>query len=85
METRVAVIAIIAENTEAIARINGILHDYADYIIGRMGLPYRQKGLSIISVVVDAPQQVTSALAGKIGRFDGVSTKTAYASATCGD
>lgn len=79
MDTRVAIIAIIVENTETVEKINGILHDYADHIIGRMGLPYRQKGLNIISVVVDAPQEVTSALSGRIGRLDGVSAKTAYA------
>ena len=79
MDTRVAVIAIIVEDTGTVEKINDILHYYADYIIGRMGLPYRLKGLNIISVVVDAPQEITSALSGKIGRLDGVSAKTAYA------
>ena len=78
METRVAVMSIIVENSESVETINAILHDYGQYIIGRMGLPYREKGVSIISVVLDAPQDVISALAGRIGRLPGVSAKTAY-------
>ena len=82
METRVAVIGIIVENPDAIAGMNQTLHDYAQYIIGRMGIPYREKGISIISIAVDAPQDVISALSGKIGRIDGISAKTAYSGYT---
>ena len=78
METRVALIGIIVENSESSAQLNALLHDAGQYIIGRMGLPYREKGVSIISVVLDAPQDVISALSGKIGRLSGVSAKTAY-------
>ena len=78
METRVALIGIIVENSESTAQLNALLHDAGQYIIGRMGLPYREKGVSIISVVLDAPQDVISALAGRIGRLAGVSAKTAY-------
>lgn len=78
METRIAVIGIIVENKKSVEALNGILHDFGDVIIGRMGLPYKEKGLNIISVVVDAPQDVISALAGKIGTLEGVSSKTAF-------
>ena len=80
METRVAVMSIIVEKGDAVERINAILHEYGEYIIGRMGIPYRQKGISIISIALDAPQNVTSTIAGKIGGLDGVSVKTAYSS-----
>ena len=82
METRVAVIGIIVENSQSIEELNRILHDYASYIVGRMGIPYRQRGLSIISVVVDAPQDTISALSGAVGRLEGVSTKTAFSNYT---
>ena len=78
METRVAVISIIVAKEEAVERLNAILHDYAKYIIGRMGLPYRAKGVNIICVAVDAPNDAISALSGKLGSLDGVSVKTAY-------
>ncbi|MCR5377337.1 MAG: iron-only hydrogenase system regulator [Lachnospiraceae bacterium] len=78
METRVAVISIIVENTESTERLNAILHEYGEYIIGRMGLPYRARGVNIICVAVDAPQDIISALSGKIGRLPGVTGKTAY-------
>ena len=78
MESRVALIGIIVEKSESEEKINIILHDYAPYILGRMGLPYREKGISIISIAVDAPQDVISTLSGKIGRLEGVSAKTAY-------
>lgn len=78
METRVAVIAIIIEKEEAAEGVNTILHAYRRYIIGRMGIPYREKGINIISVAVDAPEPEITALSGKIGRLQGVSTKTAY-------
>ncbi len=81
METRIAVIGIVVENEDAVERLNEILHEYRSYIIGRMGIPYRQKSLSIISIAVDAPTDAINALTGKIGKLDGVSSKTAYAKA----
>ena len=78
METRVAVISIIIENPGAVQEMNEILHQYSEYIIGRMGIPYRKRGISIISIAVDAPQDQISALSGKIGRLEGVSSKAAY-------
>ncbi len=78
METRIALIGIMVEDPEAAERINQALHQYNPYIIGRMGLPYREKGLSIISVVLDAPGDIISALSGKLGMIPGVTTKTLY-------
>lgn len=79
METRVACITIIIENADSVEKMNALLHDYARYIIGRMGIPYREKGISIISIAIDAPQDLTSELSGKIGRLEGVTVKTIYA------
>lgn len=79
METRVAIIGIIVGDANSAPRLNEILHEYGGCIIGRMGLPYRQKGVNIISVAVDAPEDVISALSGKLGHLPGVSVKTAYA------
>lgn len=78
METRVAVISIIVENEKVIEELNHLLHENGKYIIGRMGIPYREKGINIISIAIDAPQDIISSLSGKIGRLKGVSTKTAY-------
>ena len=78
METRIAVISIIVEKPDAAAAVNDLLHQYSQYIIGRMGIPYRQRGISIISVAMEAPQDAISALSGKLGRMDGVSAKAAY-------
>ena len=80
MDTRVAVISIIVENPEAIVtlKLNDLLHEAGNYIIGRMGIPYREKGINIISIAIDAPQDMISSLSGKIGRLKGVSAKTAY-------
>ena len=78
MDSRVALIGIIVEDPEAAQRINGILHEYGNYIIGRMGLPYQEKKMNIISIVLDAPQSVVSALSGKLGMISGVSTKCLY-------
>ncbi|MBO5160254.1 MAG: TM1266 family iron-only hydrogenase system putative regulator [Lachnospiraceae bacterium] len=78
METRVAVISIIIENPESVQAMNEILHQYGEYIIGRMGIPYRAKGINIISIAIDAPQDVISAMSGKIGKLKGVSSKAAY-------
>ena len=76
MDTRVAVISIIVENPEAIETLNHLLHEAGQYIIGRMGIPYRDRGVSIISVVLDAPGNITSTLSGKLGMLQGVSAKT---------
>ncbi len=81
METRVAVISIIVYDREEIEQLNALLTEAGQYIIGRMGIPYREKGIQVITVVIDAPQDVTSTLTGKIGRLSGVTTKTAYAKA----
>ena len=78
METRVAVISIIVEDESAVSQLNAILHEHGAYIIGRMGIPYRQKGVSIISIAVDAPQDVINTLCGSIGRLPGVTSKAAY-------
>ena len=78
METRIAIIGIIVENTDVTESLNAILHDYGKYIIGRMGIPYRERSISIISVVVDAPQDEISSLSGKLGMLPHVSTKTVY-------
>lgn len=78
METRVALIGIVVEDMNSVMELNNILHEYSPYIIGRMGLPYREKNISIISVAVNAPQDVISALSGKLGMLAGISTKTVY-------
>ena len=78
METRVAVISIIVQNNDTVEELNCLLHDYSECIIGRMGIPYRAKGVNIISLAVDAPQDTIAALAGKIGSLSGISAKTAY-------
>lgn len=78
METRVAVISIIVNNEASVEQLNRLLHDYGQYVIGRMGIPYRAKGVNIICVAVDAPKDAISALAGKLGSLPGVSIKTAY-------
>lgn len=78
MESRVATVAIIVENMGSVEKLNAILHDYAVYMIGRMGIPYRPKNVNIISIAVDAPEDVISALAGKIGQLDGVCVKTVF-------
>lgn len=78
METRVAIAAIIVENNEKINEVQSLLSEFSDYIIGRMGLPYKQKNVRIISVVLDAPVDKINALTGKIGKIEGISTKTVY-------
>ena len=80
METRVAVMSIIVENPNAVEKLNSLLHEYGEYIIGRMGIPYRKRNINIISIALDAPQDTTAALAGKVGNLQGVSAKTAYSS-----
>lgn len=79
MESRVALIGIVVENFDSVEALNEILHDFGNYIIGRMGIPYKERAISIISVAVDAPEDTISALSGKIGNLDGISSKTVYA------
>lgn len=83
MQTRVAVMSIIVENSDSVEKINSILHEFGEYIIGRMGLPYRKRKISIISIALDAPQNTISALSGRIGGLEGVSVKTAYSGVFC--
>lgn len=78
MATRVAIIGIIVQNADSVEHLNALLHEYGPYIVGRMGIPYRAKGIHIISIAIDAPQDIISALSGKIGRLPGISAKTAY-------
>ncbi|MBR1486901.1 MAG: iron-only hydrogenase system regulator [Synergistaceae bacterium] len=77
-ETRVAVMSIIVENVESVETLNNILHEYRDFIIGRMGLPYHQKKINIISIALDAPQDLISALSGRIGNLEGLKVKTVF-------
>ena len=79
MEKRVAVIGIVVEKEESAETVNAILHEYRDVIVGRMGIPYRERGLSVISVIVDAPNATISAISGKLGMTDGVTSKAFYA------
>ena len=78
MNKRVAVMSIIVENNDSVEKLNSILHQASEFIIGRMGIPYREKNVSVISVVIDAPQDLISAMSGKIGNLNGVTVKTAY-------
>ena len=82
METRVAVMGIILDTRESAEQLNSILHDYGDFIIGRMGIPYKPKNINIVSIAIDAPQDTISALAGKLGNIEGISVKTAYSNVT---
>lgn len=75
---RVALIGIMIENKESVGKINDILHTYASYIIGRMGIPYQKRNISIISVAIDAPNDIINTISGKLGALDGVSSKTIY-------
>ena len=83
METRVAVMSIIVENGDMVETLNGYLHEYGDFIIGRMGIPYRKRKVNIIAIALEAPQNTISSLAGKIGSLPGISVKTAYSSVNC--
>ena len=80
MDSRVAVMSIIIENLNAVEQVNAVLHEYGEYIIGRMGIPYRARRISIISIALDAPQDTISALSGRIGKMAGVSVKTSFSS-----
>ena len=81
METRVAVISIIVEDAESVAALNELLHEYGEYVIGRMGIHYRARGINIISIAIDAPQDKINTLTGRIGKLHGVSAKAAYSRA----
>ncbi len=85
MESRVATIGIIVENLGEVDALNELLHEYGQYIVGRMGIPYRKRNLHVISIVMDAPQDVISALSGKIGQLSGVYAKTAYSNVVVKD
>ena len=78
MENKLAVVAIIVSDTQSVERINAVLHDYGEHIIGRMGIPYKQKNVNVISVVIDAPQEIINGLSGKLGMIKGVSAKALY-------
>lgn len=78
MQTRVAVMSAIVENTDSVEKLNELLHQYGEFIIGRMGLPYKMRKINIVSIALDAPQDTISSLAGKLGNLPGVSVKTAY-------
>ncbi|MGP1576514.1 MAG: TM1266 family iron-only hydrogenase system putative regulator [Treponema sp.] len=80
MDTRIAVMSIIVENADSVSKLNDLLHEYSSFVIGRMGIPYRKKNINIICLVLNAPQDTLSSLAGKIGNVSGVSVKTAYSS-----
>ena len=82
METRVALISIIVENPDRIGALNELLHEYGEFIIGRMGIPYRERKINIISIAIDAPQDTIAALSGNIGNLPGVSAKTVYSNVT---
>ena len=79
METRVAVISIIVTNADRVDALNDLLHEYSEYILGRMGIPYREKDLNIISVAIDAPMDKINSLTGALGRLKGISAKVTYA------
>ena len=78
METRIALIGIIVENPDSVEQLNHLLHEYGCFIVGRMGIPFEKKNVNIISVAIDAPQDIISALSGRIGRLDGIGVKTVY-------
>ena len=80
MDSRVAVMSIIVEDMDVVEQVNAVLHEYGEYIIGRMGIPYRQRKISIISIALDAPQDTISALSGRSGKMAGVSVKTSFSS-----
>ena len=79
METRIGFVGIVIENMESVDRVNSALHDYSEIIIGRMGVPYRQKGISVIALIVDGLADDISAMTGKLGKISGVSVKTSFA------
>ncbi|MHC1762222.1 MAG: TM1266 family iron-only hydrogenase system putative regulator [Negativicutes bacterium] len=84
METRIALVAIVVENKDSAQKINDILHEYGEYIIGRMGIPYPKRSISVISIAMDAPNDIISALSGKLGMIPYVNTKTVYSKLSSG-
>lgn len=78
METRVAILGIVVENPDSVGKLNDILHEYSRYIIGRMGVPYKARGISMISVMVDGPLDEISSMSGKIGQLEGITSKAVY-------
>lgn len=78
METRVALIGIVVSDKDSVGRLNELLHENSDYIIGRMGIPYEKAGVSIISVAIDAPVDVINSLSGRLGALKGITSKTVY-------
>lgn len=82
MENRIALIGIIVEDSTVTDELNSILHQYSSYMVGRMGIPYREKGINIISIIVDAPNNVISTISGKLGMLNGISAKTMYSKVT---
>ena len=85
METRVALLSIIVDKKNSVEKLNALLHEYGEYIIGRMGLPYKKREINIISIAMDVPQDVTSELAGKIGKLEGVNVKTSFSGVIAND
>ena len=85
METRVALLSIIVDKKNSVEKLNALLHEYGEYIIGRMGIPYKKREINIISIAMDAPQDVTSEMAGKIGRLEGVNVKTSFSGVIAND
>ncbi len=85
METRVAVMGIIVTSMDSVEHLNGLLHEYSTYIIGRMGIPYREKKINVMSVAIDAPMDIISSLSGKIGKLEGITVKTAYSNVISND
>ena len=81
MDRRIAILGIIVENTDSVERVNELLHEYREFIVGRMGMPYRERGIAVISVVMDADTNTVSALSGKLGMTPGVSAKAVYSKA----
>lgn len=79
MEKRLAVIGIIVENPDSVEKINDILHEFREYIVGRMGIPYKERNMSVISLIVDGPNDVISSISGKLGMVEGVTSKAVYA------
>lgn len=78
MDRRIAILGIIVEDMDSVEQVNELLHEYREYIVGRMGMPYRERGVSVISVVMDADTNTVSALSGKLGMTPGVSAKAVY-------
>ena len=85
MESRIAAVSILVEDSSSVEVLNALLHEYAPYILGRMGIPYREKGVSIISLALDAPLDIINALTGKLGRLPGVSAKAVYSRTLSGN